>query len=102
MGTKSLCHDGTHVIEKEGCLEDERGAGGCQRHEGGDGVADAEHRIQGADEGGHFTSSGVQDGIQHVRDRRILPQGDRRDAGNQRDDIQNTVQQSESVAAEEN
>ena len=102
MGTKSLCHDSAHVFEEEGCLEDERGAGCGQGDEGGDGVADAEHRIQGADEGGHFASSGVQDGIQHVRDRRIFPQGDRRNAGNKRNDIQNTVQQGKSVAAKEN
>ena len=100
MGAKSLCHDGANVLEKEGCLEDERGAGCGQGDEGGDGIADAEYRIQGTDEGGHFTSSGFQDGIQHVRDRRILTQGDRRDVRDKRDDIQDTVQQGESVAAE--
>ena len=101
MGTKDICHDGADVIEEERRAEDERGTGHGQRHEGGNGIADAAHRIQGADAAGDIASSGIQDGVQHVLDRGIFPQGDRGYARNQRDNIQDTAQQGKDLAAEQ-
>ena len=102
MGTKDICHDGADGLEEEGCAEDERGSGHCPRHEGRYGIADPADRIPGAYEAGYIASFGIQDGVQHVLDRGIFPQGDRRHARNKRDDLQDTAQQGKNLAAEEN
>ena len=102
MGKKDLCHDRTDGSQKEGCSEDERRAGHGKRNEGRDGDAGPEYRIQGTDEADYDASSGIQDGVQPVLDRRLFTQGDQRDAGNQRNDIKDAVEQGKDLAAEQN
>ena len=50
---------------------------------------------------GHVAPPRLQNGVQHVRDRRVFSQGDCRDVGNKRDYLKDPVQQSKSMAAEQ-
>ena len=101
MGEKDFRDDRADEPEKEGCAQDERRSGGGERAEDGNGDASAEYRIQGAHEPDHDAAAWIQDRIQHVRDRGILPQGDQRNARNQRNDLANAAQQSKNLAAEQ-
>lgn len=100
MGKKDIRDDLADGAQEEGCAEDERRAGHGARDEGRDGLAGAEHRIQGAHGVDNAAPSGIQDGVQPILHRGLFPQGDRRHAGDKRDDIEDTAEQGEDLAAE--
>ena len=73
MGQEDLCHDCIDESQKEGCTEDERRIGFGAWNEGRYGDADAESGIQGTDGTGHVSTARIQNGLQYVFDRRLLP-----------------------------
>ena len=101
MGQKDLCHDCLDGTPTEGCAQDERGSGNGKRNESGSHDPAPEHRIQGSDEADNPAAARFQDRIQHVCDRRLFAQGDKRHTWNKRDYIKDAAEQGKTLAAEQ-
>ena len=99
--SENIHHHGTHEPQEEGCPEDERRTGSRQKDAGRTCQPDRDPWIPGTDGTYNRPSGRIQNSLQHVRNRVIFAQGDRRDSGHQRGDLKKPVQQGKNFAAKQ-